>query len=203
MACEVGGFDVAYGDACDDGEVDAPDVEADVAVFVETGCEAWGVSLGGECAEQGEYEHDDYVAQEHEHGGDEADVCVFFYYGEEGGDDNHGDDVGDDGEGGERAYAASEFFGYDDDGGGCGADEADEHAFEHELGIGGSGAKEEYEAYHGEAEGDAGGLYDEVPCAGLELAEVDLAECEIEYGKHSYGEVVCHEGGEGGCGGGE
>lgn len=33
---------VAKGDAGDDGEVDAPDIEADVAVGVELGCEAWG-----------------------------------------------------------------------------------------------------------------------------------------------------------------
>lgn len=65
------------------------------------------------------------------------------------------------------------------------------------------GAEELYEGDHDEAEGDAGGLDGKVPCAGLELVEADFAECEVEYGEHADGEVVGHEGGEGGSGLGE
>ena len=122
------------------------------------------IASGQKCQGERENQHHEDVAQQHEHGCEEGDVGFALYHREEGGNDDHGDYIGNDGEGGERAYAATQLLGYHHHRGCCGTDEADEHAFEHEFYIG-VVAKDADHQYHEGGDAGTDKLDDEVPCA--------------------------------------
>ena len=122
-----------HGQSHDDGEIEAPQIEAEIATVTNP----FGHMRQVTACEQGQAqwydEHDEHPLEYHEKGKEKTDVGTLFHHWEEKRDDDRGDAVGDEDIHGHRLDAASKLLGDHRCGGGSGTDEADEHAFEDEL----------------------------------------------------------------------
>lgn len=165
--------------AHDDGEVDAPYINAEVGLRLEQTHHGGPEPAGEQGAAERDDEHHEHLSEHHQEGHEEGDVGVFLHHGEEKGDDDGRDGVGKKQVYRQRRYASAQLF--DDDGGRGGrrADDADEDTFEQQL-HGGVGS--EVDEQHGrQGEQHANALEDEVPAARAHVVHPHLAERDVEH----------------------